>query len=200
MQQLKLDASFFQARPVTVTFPGIGPVLFERSMKARRLNISIRLFRGVRVAVPKRVSFRKAEQMVHAKMGWIRKHLVEMRLLEEKYAAKAGKTEQVDREEAGRILTARLAELAACHGFTYNRVTIRFQKTRWGSCSVKNNISLNAKLLLLPDDLRIYILLHELVHTRVKNHGKKFWAELAGIEPGARDLDARMKKYNLRLL
>ncbi|MFC2065463.1 M48 family metallopeptidase [Chloroflexota bacterium] len=57
--------------------------------------------------------------------------------------------------------------MAVQHSFTYNRVTIRNQKTRWGSCSHKNNISLNMKLVLLPEDLVGYVILYELVHTKI---------------------------------
>ena len=75
-------------------------------------------------------------------------------------------------------LADRLYHLAKEHGFTCNNVSIREQRTRWGSCSHKNNISLNLKLVLLPKELIDYVMLHELVHTRIHNHSKKFWAEL----------------------
>jgi predicted metal-dependent hydrolase len=106
----------------------------------------------------------------------------------------------IDREKARQVLESRLEEIAAQHGFTYNRVTIRNQKTRWGSCSSKNNISLNMKLVLLPDDLRDFILLHELVHTKVKNHGNDFWKEITKAEPKARELTKQINQLNLRLL
>jgi predicted metal-dependent hydrolase len=73
-------------------------------------------------------------------------------------------------------------------------VTIRNQKTRWGSCSAKNNLSLNIKLALLPDELRDLILVHELVHTRIKNHGPDFWRELKSIYPDARKLDRQVNR------
>ena len=93
---------------------------------------------------------------------------------------------KIDKEEAREKLSERLAKLAAEHHFQYNRVSIRNQKTRWGSCSSNNNISLNMKLLHLPDQLIDYILLHELVHTRVKNHSQDFWNELETVVPNAR--------------
>ena len=80
--------------------------------------------------------------------------------------------------EARARLVGRLEELAEEYGFFYNRVFIRSQKTRWGRCSAHNNINLNIKLVLLPADLRDYVLLHELIHTRIKNHSPEFWSEL----------------------
>ena len=146
----------------TVKVKDIGPVLFEPSTKAKHLNISVRPFKGVRVAVPKGVSLKKAEQFLRSKAEWIQKHMAKMNQLEKVHEDFSEKLVRIDRKEAKKILVARLKELAEMHGFTYNRVFIREQKTRWGSCSAKNNISLNVKLLLLPEKLMGFIMLHEL--------------------------------------
>ena len=102
---------------------------------------------------------------------------------------------QINREDARKVLTQRLAELAEDHNFDYGKVSIRSQKTRWGSCSSQNNISLNQNLLHLPDYLIDYVLLHELTHTRVKNHSSKFWNELEKVCPDAKELRKRLKTY-----
>jgi len=86
--------------------------------------------------------------------------------------------ESIYRFEAKRILPGRLAELAGRFGFQYNKVGIRNNKRNWGSCSGRNNISLNLQMMKLPDNLIDYILLHELVHTKIKNHGPLFWEKL----------------------
>lgn len=177
---------------------GVGTVLLERSSRARRINITVRPFRGVRVAVPRGVPFALAEQFARSRVNWMRVHVERMRRIEERYAAVP--VVEIDREEAGKALRTRLAKIALKHGYTYNRVTIRNQKTRWGSCSVKNNISLNIKLTLLPGELQDFILLHELVHTRVKNHGKAFWTELSRAEPRARELARQVNQQNLGML
>ena len=108
---------------------------------------------------------------------------------------KSKKLPKIDREEARENLEKRLSELAEQHNFQYNRVSIRSQRTRWGSCSSKDNISLNMKLLHLPQQLIDYILLHELVHTRVKNHSKDFWNELETVVPNARTVDEQLREY-----
>ena len=186
------------AQSATIDIEGVGPVLFERSSRARNLNITVRPFKGVRVAVPKGVAFKKAEQIAKSKASWIRKHQKKMWKLEGEY--ETAPEVHIDREKARQVLESRLEEIAAQHGYTYNRVTIRNQKTRWGSCSSKNNISLNMKLVLLPDDLRDFILLHELVHTKVKNHSNDFWKEITKAEPKARELTKQNNQLNLRLL
>ncbi len=80
-------------------------------------------------------------------------------------------------------LVPRLDELARSHGFVYRRVSIRQQRTRWGSCSRQGNISLNARLLLLPSEAATYVLLHELCHTVHMDHSSKFWALVQKHDP-----------------
>lgn len=150
------------------------------------------------MAVPRGVSFTFAEQIARKKADWLKTQLVRMRKVEEQ--VEAAPVVEIDREAAGKVLVERLASIAREHGYSYNRVSIRNQKTRWGSCSGRNNISLNMKLTLLPDELRDFIILHELVHTRVKNHGKDFWAELTKAEPRTRELVRQVKQHSPRIL
>lgn len=178
------------------------PILFERSKRARKISISIKPFRGVRVAVPLSVSFSQAEGAVSQKISWIRHHSAKMKTLEATINRNSLKSIEIDRPFAQKKLITRLQELADRHGYQFNKVCIRNQKTRWGSCSAQNNISLNMKLTLLPDHLIDFVLLHELVHTRIKNHGEHFWAELSRLI-GDQDLNClrrQMKQYGLRVL
>jgi len=104
---------------------------------------------------------------------------------------------KIYRYEAHNLLPPRLKDLARQHGFTYNKITIRNNKRNWGSCSPANNISLNLQMMKLPDKLIDYILLHELVHTRIKNHGERFWQELNRLTDNkARELAREVKKYS----
>ena len=101
------------------------------------------------------------------------------------------------RKEAKKILPQRLEELAKKHGFKYNKVAIRNAKTRWGSCSYRNNINLNLHLARLDGDLIDYVILHELCHTVEKNHGAKFWALLHKHMPNATELRKKLKAVRL---
>jgi len=189
-------------RSVIIDIDSVGAVLFERSKRARYVNISVRPFRGVRVAVPRGVTFEKAEIIVRRKIDWIRKHLTRMKRLEHERHEGDGEQQitAIDRTEARAKLINRLYELAEKFGFTYNRVFIRNQRTRWGSCSSRQNISLNIKLAVLPDGLADYVILHELVHTRIPNHSKEFWAELDRYTGNAKLLNSRLRKYHTGIL
>lgn len=101
----------------------------------------------------------------------------------------------VMRWEAKIYLPKRLKELADKHGFQYQNVTIKNASTRWGSCSSTNNINLNLHLMRVPEHLIDYVIMHELVHTVVKNHGEKFWLLLEQVYPNARKADREMKNY-----
>jgi len=101
----------------------------------------------------------------------------------------------VMRWEAKIYLPKRLKELADKHGFKYENVSIKNASTRWGSCSSVNNINLNLHLMRVPEHLIDYVLLHELVHTVVKNHGDKFWLLLEQVYPNARKADKEMNNY-----
>jgi predicted metal-dependent hydrolase len=173
----------------------IGNILLEHSLRAKRLIITIR-DEKIRVAVPKWISFHSAIEFVNQKEAWIRKILERnqkkrvQKVLSNKYLA-------IDNSEAKRILTTKLQFFSKRYGFKYNAVSFRYQKTRWGSCSSNNNISLNLKLLALPEDLIDYVLIHELVHTKVHNHSKQFWDELNKYVINAKKISSRLRRYEL---
>jgi predicted metal-dependent hydrolase len=98
----------------------------------------------------------------------------------------------IDRElraRASDVLPPRLHALAAEHGLTVTRVTIRDQRSRWGSCSPRGHIALNFRLMLMPADVREYILIHELMHLREANHSRRFWRLVAAAYPGFREAE-----------
>lgn len=184
----------------TINVEGIGAVFFRRSCRARRIVISVSHDKGVRVSVPARSSLRKALDFVETKKGWIQKHLAVIERNERRRQALGLNIQTIDKAEATKLITERLHFLAGKHGFTCNHVTVRQQKTRWGSCSPKNNISLNIKLTLLPEAFRDYVIFHELVHTRIHNHSRKFWAELDKYVPGSKAMARQLRTNEMVLL
>ena len=178
----------------TIELDNIGTILLERSSRARHINISVRPFRGVRVAVPFGVSFDAAEKIAAEKAPWINRHLEKIKAREQETRMLPG-SGYINRAKARKKLVKRLDELTVQYGFSYNRVFVRNQKTRWGSCSVRNNINLNVNLINLPGELLDYVILHELMHTRIKNHGKTFWNEMDRLIGNARQLDKALGRY-----
>ncbi|MEA3443924.1 MAG: SprT family zinc-dependent metalloprotease [Bacteroidota bacterium] len=101
------------------------------------------------------------------------------------------------RKEAQYYIPGRLATLADKHGFDYKQLRIKNIKSRWGSCSGKNNINLSIHIMTLPFHLIDYILLHELCHTVHKNHGKDFYHLLDTVSGNAKGLDKEVRKYRI---
>jgi len=176
-----------------VNYPAIGSVLFEKSKKAKRVIISLKSPSNIRVAVPRYITLRKAESYVNQKLDWIKKQ-------QAKYSKKVNATElttAVPSAEKLKLIN-RVEHLANKYGFTYGKVTLRKMKTRWGSCTHHNNISLNIGLITLTDELKDYVILHELVHTNVKNHSKEFWDELGNIIHNPKSFNRELRQ-NYRL-
>ena len=179
-----------------ITLPKVGDVLLERSYRAKHINISVKPPKKIRVAVPVGVEFEKARKIAEQREYWIEKQL-------EKFSNStatpvlntlAGEELFVHKKS----LTKRVEVLAKRHGFKYKKIRFKVMKTRWGSCTAKNNISLNILMTHLPKKLQDYIILHELVHTRIKNHSNSYWAFMDRITGDAKGIHKELKeKYTL---
>lgn len=157
-------------------------------------------FQNIRVTLPEHASITKAESFLLKKKQWIQKKQTEILKVEERVNQLRNEGPQISREDARKKLVTRLKFLADKHDFQFNKVFIRAQKTRWGSCSSKNNINLNYHLALIPQHLMDYVLLHELVHTEIKNHSSKFWAELSQYVHSPKELRNELKQFQFYLM
>jgi predicted metal-dependent hydrolase len=182
-----------------VEIEGVGPVLFQRSQRARKVIIYVRSSNDVRVAVPRGMKLQRALEFTLSKQAWVQKHQARLQQAEAARQETGNETPPIDTAAARRKLKIRLGTLAKRHGFTYQRVYIRRQRTRWGSCSAQNNISLNIRLVTLPEPLMDYVILHELTHTRVKNHSAAFWQELDKYVANAKAVAAQLRAYGTEL-
>jgi predicted metal-dependent hydrolase len=104
------------------------------------------------------------------------------------------------RRLAGEELPPRTLELARAHGVAISRVSVRAQRTRWGSCSARGTISLNWRLVHAPLFVRDYLIIHELMHRREMNHSKRYWRHVAAAFPDYRAAEAWLKKTRLETL
>ena len=174
-----------------------GTVTFVRSSRAKYQRITVRSDKTITVTIPVRGSLKEAKQFLKSKASWIQQQLQK---IDQRSQSRDVPDLDIDLEKAQADLFNRLDYLSEKHNFSYNRAGFRCQKTIWGSCSGQNNISLNVNIVFLPEELRDYVLLHELVHTRFKNHSRKFWAELDKYTAGqAKELSTELKKYQIRL-
>ncbi len=106
---------------------------------------------------------------------------------------------QIYTVESRQYLPKRVSYYAEKYGFKYVRVSFRNNISNWGSCSHDNKISLNVKLMKLPDEIIDYVILHELCHTIEKNHSNDFWNLMQKVCPSYPMLRSRLRKYNTRI-
>ncbi|MCR5303362.1 MAG: M48 family metallopeptidase [Lachnospiraceae bacterium] len=103
-------------------------------------------------------------------------------------------------EEALNDIPPRVSRWADIMGLTYGRITIRNQKTRWASCSSKGNLNFNCLMMLMPENIKDYLVVHELCHRREMNHSKRFWATVEEYIPDYRDCEKWLKKNGESLM
>ena len=159
-------------------------------IKSNRKTIAIEVRQDLRVIVraPKRASNREIMKFVEQKQDWIAKHLAYMQIrYEETRRVKEKQFTDDDirkmKDEAKRVIPDRVKYYAGIMGVTFGKITIKNQKTRWGSCSSKGNLNFNCLLMLTPDKVRDYVVIHELCHLKQMNHSKMFWAEVEKVMP-----------------
>ena len=174
-------------------------ITYRRSRRAKYVRISVSPEPAVTVTVPQRVPLREAQAFVQTKEAWIRKHLRRMREAEQKRPALPELSDEA-LEAAQEALFVRLEAFSERFDLPYRRAAFRCQKTKWGSCSSQNNISLNINIAFLPEHLQDYILLHELCHIRHKNHSPAFWSLLdACCGRSAKALAKELKQHRMVL-
>lgn len=165
--------------------PLLGEVVLVRSWRSRRLSLSVRPSGEVRLSYPLFVSKSKALEFLESRVEWVersRRRFAERGVKREEYTS--DQIEQM-RRDAKALLPGRVAFWADRFGFEYGRVTIRAARSKWGSCSGENNISLSLFLMTLPPHLRDYVIIHELCHTVHHNHSAAFHALLDRCLDGA---------------
>ncbi len=157
--------------------------------KRKTLAIEIRPDMRVVVRAPEKIPQNEIIKFVEEKQNWIKKHLVQMYFKAEeiKKQKKEPALTNADIEKlcqkALSVIPDKVKYYAEIMGVTYGRITIRNQKTRWGSCSSKGNLNFNCLLMLMPDKVLDYVVVHELCHLKQMNHSKKFWKEVERYMP-----------------
>lgn len=180
----------------SIELKDIGIINFYKNKQAKNLKIILKPGRQPRVTVPYRMPFKDAENFVVLKKLWIKENLEKIKQIEEKRGKISEEEIEILRRRAKTYLPARVEELSRKHGLRYNRIFVKNLKSRWGSCSSQNNINLNLHLMRLPENLIDYVILHELAHTKEKNHGKNFYSLLNTLIINSKACDKELKKYS----
>lgn len=166
-------------------------------VRSSRKTIAIQITAEGRLVlrIPRRASVQAAMRFAEEHRDWIEVHYKEA--VERQRNRKTYGAEEIRNftEKLRPVLMHRVALYAACMGVTYGKITIRNQKTRWGSCSAAGNLNFNWRLALLPEDLMNYVIVHELAHRLEMNHSARFWTQVENILPDWRERRRRLREY-----
>ena len=172
-------------------------------IRSKRKTIAIQVKSNLELVVraPFKLKQREIDKFVLEKESWINAHLTEM-----KKALESVPSPFTDEElnlaviKAKQIIPEKTAYWANVMNVNYNKITIRKQTTRWGSCSSKGNLNFNALLSFCPDDVVNYIVIHELAHRLEMNHSKRFWHIVLSFCPNYKEYYSWLKKDGKELI
>ena len=185
-----------------VKIAGLSVLLVRSSRKT--LAVQIRADGTVIARVPLRMPKDRILCFLSEKASWIRMQQGKMQERENmrqqaRIHLDAAQEKEL-RERAKSVLAQRTAYFARQVGVTYGRITVRDQKTRWGSCSQTGNLNFNFRLILAPSEVLDYVVVHELCHRRQMNHSAQFWQEVAQVLPDYRKRKAWLTENGWRLM
>ena len=169
-------------------------------VRSNRKSVAIQIKDDGRIVVrcPKRMRASEVQKLVESKIQWIEKNLVKSMKQEVNPFTKR-EIEEL-RETASKLINERVPYYATMMGVSYNSISIRAQRSRWGSCSNRGNLNFNCLLALVPRDVLDYVVIHELCHLIEMNHSKRFWAEVRRVFPDYAQSKCWLKENGSRLL
>lgn len=173
--------------------------------RSNRKTMVIEITKNAKVLVraPYRMPLSEIQRFVKEKSEWIEKHVQKMlEKQQEETTLEKLSAEQIRElaEEALQVLPKKVAYYAEMIGVNYGRITIRNQKTRWGSCSAKGNLNFNCLLMLTPEEVQDYVVVHELCHRKEMNHSRQFWSEVEKVLPDYRQRKKWLKENGGRII
>ena len=174
-----------------------------RLSKRKSVAIKITADMQIVVFVPLYVSDNEIERMVISKSKWIDEHMLKVQsTVDERSKLEKITFEQIKElaDQAVEYIPKRVKYYAEKENFVYNKITIKNLVSRWGSCSTKGNLNFNCLLMLTPDYVIDYIVVHELCHLREMNHSEKFWAEVEKIMPDYQRAELWLKQNGGNLI
>lgn len=167
----------------------------------RTISLELRQDYSVVIRVPWQVSDTDAMEFLNRKRKWIEKHM-KQKSEEKSDIVPPLSTEEIKRlsNQALVIFPQKVKYYAEILNVSYGRITIRSQKTRWGSCSAKGNLNFNCLLMLAPDKVQDYVVVHELCHRLEMNHSAAFWTQVERIMPDYKKYQDWLKKNGKDLI
>jgi len=172
-----------------------------RIIRSSRKTLAIEITpRGeILVRCPSRLAKRDIHRFVENKQNWIATHLAKLNQCTDKTPLTAEEIKSLA-FQAKQVIPDRTAYFAQQIGVSYGRITVRSQRTRWGSCSASGNLNFNCLLMLAPTEVLDYVIVHELCHRKEMNHSLQFWTEVEKILPDYRSRRQWLRDHGAALM
>lgn len=168
---------------------------FRKSRRSKYVRLSVTPEAEVRLSVPWRISENAAERLIFEKTEWLLEKLEYFKNKKPSDLPPATRQDYLKHKELARVIAEqKLRYFNAHYGFSWKRVSIRNQKTRWGSCSKNGNLNFSYRIVYLGEKMCDYIIVHELCHLQEFNHSKNFWALVARAVPEYKKIRKEIKK------
>ena len=167
------------------------------SKRSKKLRLAVYLDGNFVVTIPKNIPIYTAEQFILRKSNWVLEKLALSDLTKPNVVEYTHADYLRYKEQAMTLVKEKLSEFNKVYGFKFNKVTIKNQKTCWGSCSKKGNLNFNYKIALLPEKMADYIIVHELCHLSQLNHSYEFWNLVAKTIPDYQHIRKELKRHNI---
>lgn len=172
--------------------------LLKRNLRTSNLRVTIKEDGDVFVCAPVWLSITKIEDFLRRKNDWITHKIDLIKNQETKIALPKGKKDYLqNKEKARKIITQKTKEVCEKTGLQFTKIRIGNQKSRWGSCTKNGTLSFNYKLIYLPENLRDYIIVHEVCHLKELNHSSRFWRLVDEFFPSRKECRKNLKKYKI---
>ena len=168
----------------------------KKNAQAKSIRISIYEDARVGVTAPRWVPKKMIEKFIEQKKDWIEKSLQAFGENKKEIKTKGSRSEfERYKKRAKQLAVKKAREINKVYNFKYNRITIRFVQTRWGSCSSQGNLNFSYRLVFLPEHLIDYLVAHELSHLQEMNHSIRFWRLVEKAVPDYKKCELELKKF-----
>ncbi len=170
----------------------------KRSKRARRMRLAVYCDGSVVVTSPLGVELSLIEKFIADKRRWLRDKINFFKSVDSKAIRSFSYKDYLEnKDKALALVENRVKFYNKIYGFSHNKIFIKNQKTRWGSCSCKQNLNLNYKIVFLPEKHQDYIIVHEMCHLKEFNHSRKFWALVEKALPNYLDIKKELRNHEL---
>jgi predicted metal-dependent hydrolase len=166
----------------------------RKSGRAKRMRLAVHCDGSVVVTAPQDAAMGVVERFIADKKRWIQNKLEFFKALDRRVVCGGSKKEyQEHKHQARQLAHERVNHFNELYQFSFNRISIKNQKTRWGSCSIKKNLNINYKIVFLPKAMQDYIIVHELCHLKEMNHSPRFWQLVQRALPDCLETRKKLK-------